>query len=59
MPLDVRRGLVDRFITPDLEEQCAYAAALLVPKEVERLLAKIFLEAPSAKAIQRVIEDTV
>jgi Uncharacterised protein family (UPF0236) len=57
VPLDVACGMVDRYLTPDIEEHSAFAAALLTPNEVEKILARLLPEAPSAKAIQRVIED--
>ena len=56
-PLDEIVGMVDRFMTPDLEDMSAFAAGLLTPGEVEELLSKILLEAPSRKAIQRTVAD--
>lgn len=57
VPLDVRSGMVDRYMTPDVEELCAYTAAHLVPREVTKFLAKVLPQAPSTKAIKRVIGD--
>lgn len=57
VPLDIRCGMVGRYTTPDLEEQCAFASTMLVPNEVMKLFAKMLPDAPSVKAIQRVIED--
>lgn len=57
VPLDVRSGMVDRYLTPDIEELCAFTAAHLVPSEVASFLAKVLPQAPSTKAIKRVIED--
>ena len=57
VPLDLRCGMQGRFMTPDVEETAAFASALLVPREVESLLSKVFPQGPSATAIQRVIHD--
>ena len=57
VPLDVRCGMVDRFMTPDIEELVALASSNLVPKEVEVLLGKALPHGPSATAVQRVIRD--
>ena len=57
VPLDEACGMVNRYMTPDVEEICAYAAAMLVPREVETLLGMILPQGPSATAIQRVIHD--
>ncbi len=54
-PLDVYCGMVDRPMTPDVEELCAFSAAHLVPREVETLLGKLLPHRPSATAIQHVI----
>ncbi len=56
VPLDVRCGMVDRPMTPDVEELCAFSAAHLVPREVETLLGKMLPHRPSATAIQHVIQ---
>lgn len=55
VPLDRRCGMVDRPMTPDVEELCAFSAAHLVPREVETLLAKLLPHRPSATAIQHVV----
>ena len=57
VPLDRFCGMVGHYMTPDVEEMTAYSAAMLVPREVERLLGKILPAGPSAKAVQRVIRD--
>lgn len=57
VPLDQRCGMAGRYMTPDVEEMTAYGAAMLVPREVERLLGRILPAGPSAKAVQRVISD--
>ena len=57
VPLDQSCGMVGHYMTPDVEEMTAYSAAMLVPREVERLLGKILPAGPSAKAVQRVIND--
>jgi hypothetical protein len=56
VPLDVRCGMVDRPMTPDVEELCAFSGAHLVPREVETLLGKLLPHRPSATAVQHVIE---
>ena len=57
IPIDMRCGMKERYMTPDLEEACALGASLLVPREVEIFLQKILPAAPSATAVGRVIED--
>ena len=57
VPLDERCGMADRYLTPDVEELCAFTAAHLVPAEVEEFLGKVLVRGPSTKAIKRVIED--
>jgi hypothetical protein len=56
-PIDVRCGMVDRFMTADIEEMAAFTAAMLTPSEVECLLDMALPDGPSAKAISRVIKD--
>ena len=56
VPLDHRCGMVDRPMTPDVEELCAFSAAHLVSREVETLLGKLLPHRPSATAIQHVIQ---
>lgn len=56
-PIDERCGMVERFMTPDIEELVALASSNLVPKEVEALLGKALPHGPSATAVQRVIRD--
>ena len=56
-PIDVRCGMVDRFMTADVEEMSAFAAAMLTPSEVECLLDMALPDGPSAKAISRVTKD--
>ena len=55
--IDLRCGMVDRYMTPDVEEMAAFGAAMLTPAEVESLLGKALPVGPSAKAISRVIKD--
>ena len=57
IPLDEACGMVDRYMTPDVEEMVAFAAALMVPREVETLLGKALPQGPSATAIHRVVHD--
>ncbi len=56
-PIDVRCGMVDRFMTADVEEMAAFTAAMLTPSEVECLLGMTLPDGPSAKAISRVIKN--
>ena len=56
VPLDLRCGMADRPMTPDVEELCAFSAAHLVPREVETLLGKLLPHRPSATAIQHVLQ---
>lgn len=55
--IDVRCGMIDRFMTADVEEMSAFCAAMLTPSEVECLLGMVLPDGPSAKAISRVIKD--
>lgn len=55
-PLDVRCGMIDRPMTPDVEELCAFSAAHVVPREVETLLGKLLPHRPSATATQHVVQ---
>lgn len=57
IPVDEACGMVDRYMTPDVEEMVAFASALMVPREVEALLGKALAQGPSATAIGRVISD--
>ncbi len=54
-PIDLRCGMVDRFMTPDVEEATAFASADLSPTATRTLFAKLLPHAPSAKAIRRTI----
>lgn len=56
-PLDVRCGMAGRYMTPDMEEATALASADLSPSATRQLLAKVLPQAPSEKAIRRVIDD--
>lgn len=56
-PIDVACGMVDRFMTADVEELSAFAAALGTPAEAADLLAKALRDGPSPKAISRVVKD--
>lgn len=56
VPLDNRCGMSHRYMTPDIEEACAMGSALLVPREIEAFLEKVLPYAPSATAVQKVIE---
>ena len=55
--IDLRCGMVDRFMTADVEEMAAFTAAMLTPSEVECLLDMALPDGPSAKAISRVIQE--
>ena len=51
-PLDIACGMSGRFMTPDVEEMAAHAAAMVTPREMHQLLTKSLPEAPSTTAIQ-------
>lgn len=53
--IDLRCGMSDRFMTPDVEEAVAFASANLSPTMTRSLLAKVLPHPPSAKAIRRTI----
>lgn len=54
-PIDLRCGMSDRFMTPDLEEAVAFASANLSPTFTRTLFSKVLPHPPSAKAIRRII----
>lgn len=56
-PIDVRCGMVGRYMTPDVEEAVALASADLSPTAVRELLGKVMPAPPSAKAIQRTVAE--
>lgn len=56
-PLDVRCGMSGHFMTPDVEEAVTLASADLSPAATRHLLAKVLVDAPSEKAIRKVIAD--
>jgi len=56
-PLDESCAMQEKYLTPDLEEGVAYASALLVPREVERLFEKLLGFGPSTTAIGRVVQE--
>ncbi len=56
-PIDVACGMVGRFMTADVEELSAFAAALGTPAEAADLLAKALRDGPSPKAISRAVKD--
>ena len=55
VPLDVACGMSGRFMTTDIEEMAAHAAAMVMPREVHELPAKSLPEAPSTTVIQNAI----
>lgn len=57
VPLDEACGMVERYMTADVEEISAFASALLVPDEVHTLLGKMLPQAPSATAIHGVVKE--
>ena len=57
VPLDLCCGMAGRYMTPDMEEATALASADLSPSATRCLLGKVLPQAPSDKAIRRVIED--
>src|SRR5690606_37284488 len=46
VPLDVILGMVDRYLTPEVEEMTAFASGAMTPCEVEQFLAKVLPVAP-------------
>ena len=57
IPLDECCGMVDRFMTPDLERVTSLMGARLTPGEVAQTLAEVFPDGPSTTAIQHVLEQ--
>jgi len=57
VPIDVRCGMSGRYMTPDMEEATALASADLSPSATRYLLGRVLPQAPSDKAIRRVIKD--
>ena len=55
--IDLRCGMLGRYMTPDLEEAAALASADLSPSTTRELLGKVLVQAPSEKAIRRVVAD--
>jgi hypothetical protein len=55
--IDLRCGMLDRYMTPDLEEATALASADLSPSATRELLERVLVRAPSEKAIRRVVAD--
>jgi len=55
VPLDDACGMRGRYMTPDVEEMVAFAAAMLTARETEQLLAKTLPEGPSSTAIQNAV----
>jgi len=55
--IDLRCGMVDRYMTPDLEEATALASADLSPSATRELFGKVLVRAPSEKAIRWVVAD--
>lgn len=55
VPLDAHCGMVDRFLTPELERMVAFLGAHVVPGEVEASLAEVLPEPVSRTAIQHVL----
>lgn len=55
IPLDERCGMVDRFMTPDLEEVSVLLGTRIVPSEVHEALSRVYPHAPSRKAIQNAL----
>jgi len=55
--VDLRCGMLGRYMTPDLEEATALALADLSPSATRELLGKVLVRAPSEKAIRRVVAD--
>lgn len=57
VPIDLRCGMSGRYMTPDMEEATALASADLSPSATRHLFGKVLPQAPSDKAIRRVIDD--
>jgi|TARA_B100001964_G_C14195648_1_gene583184 hypothetical protein len=56
VPLDEGCGMVDRFMTPDVERVTSLMGARLTPGEVAQTLVEVFPDGPSTTAIQHVLE---
>jgi len=55
VPLDHRCGMVDRFMTPEVERLCCLLGAQLVPAAVEQAVAEALGTGPSRTAIQHLL----
>jgi hypothetical protein len=55
VPVDERCGMVDRYLTCELERASVFLGAQLPPGEVEEALAEVLLQGPSRTAIQHVL----
>lgn len=55
VPLDAHCGMMDRYMTPELERMVCFLGAHLVPSEVEASLGEVLPEAVSRTAIQHVL----
>ena len=55
VPVDERCGMVDRYLTSELERATAFLGAQLTPGEVEEALAEVLLQGPSCTAVQHVL----
>jgi hypothetical protein len=52
VPLDVVLGVIDRCMTPEVEEMVAFASGAMTPIEVEQIMAKALPVAPSGNSDQ-------
>ena len=57
MPLDAACGMVDRLMTPEVEEMVAFLSSAMTPCEVQQALTMALPAAPSTTAIKRTIGD--
>ena len=55
--IDVLCGMVDHYMTPDVEEMAVYSASLLALNDAKQLLRKALPVGPSATAISRAVAD--
>ena len=55
VPVDEHCGMVDRYLTSELERATAFLGAQLTPAEVEAALAEVLVQSPSRTAIQHVL----
>lgn len=57
IPLDQACGMKNKFMTPDVEEACAYGSGQLPAKEVRQFMKKVLPKVPSVTAIRKVATE--